>query len=369
MTTRWLLLVSLFLPLRGMSQSADDWARLRGYGESIGVEPVCKTPIPDRACLTTYLSEVIWGKPSRRLGYQGVTPQMDSLRLGQLVDRVIAGGNWPPLLDSLESHDPHYRQLKDYCWRCLLDDYVGDSLTIEQIKASLNTYRWLNRFPADKRVIVNLPSATLRVVDRQGETKLNSRVIVGKRNTPTPVFTARITDLVTYPYWNVPRSITEKELIPKIKRNPAILDDMNMQVIDSQGQVVDPTSINWTALTPKTFPYRLRQSTGCDNALGLMKFNLGSPYDIYLHDTNARHLFKNENRWLSHGCVRVEKPVELANELLGSNRFTPAYLNSCLKAKTPQTIRLPRPVPVFIIYNILDIDEAGAVRVYRDVYR
>ena len=84
--------------------------------------------------------------------------------------------------------------------RCLVDDHMADSLTIKQVQETLNTYRWLNRFPAGKRVVVNIPSATLRVVDRQGSTLLNSRVVVGKRTTPTPLFTASIPGLVTYPY-------------------------------------------------------------------------------------------------------------------------------------------------------------------------
>jgi murein L,D-transpeptidase YcbB/YkuD len=295
--------------------------------------------------------------------------RIDTNRLNRLVTLFRAGGDWCSLLDSLESHDRRYRQLKDYCWRCLIDDYMDDSLTVEQIQASLNTYRWLNRFPADKRVIVNIPAATLRVVDRQGQTLVSSRVIVGKPSTPTPYMTASVTDVVMYPYWNVPRSIAVKELLPKIKKNPvAMLDAMKLQVIDKNGRVVDVSTIDWT-VSVRAFPYRLRQSTGCDNALGVIKFNINSPYDIYLHDTNQRELFKQGNRWLSHGCIRVEKPVELANALLGYARFSPTYMTSCAKEATPQTIRLPKAVPVLVIYNILDIDDDGAVRVYKDVYR
>ena len=253
--------------------------------------------------------------------------------------------------------------------RCLVDDYMGDSLTIEQVQETLNTYRWLNRFPAQTRVIVNIPSATLRVSNSQGKTVFSSRVVVGKPSTPTPLFTAYIPSVVIYPYWNVPRSIMVNELLPRIRKNPAAtLAAMNLQVIKSNGQEVDPKTINWAAPT-KAFPYRLRQSTGCDNALGVLKFNVNSPYDIYLHDTNARQAFAKENRQLSHGCIRVEKPDQLANVLLGYDRFDADYLLSCAKNASPKTVLLPRKIPVIILYNVLDIDEAGAIQVYRDRYR
>lgn len=352
------------LPFLTTAQTPDDWIRLRQYARDIGVNSLCATP--DSACVAGYFTQIIYGKASRRISYQGLHEQIDTDRLRQLTRQFLTGADWCPLLDSLESHDRAYRQLKDYCMRCLVDDYLADSLTIEHVRATLNTYRWLNRFPADKRVVVNIPSASLRVVDRQGVTVLSSRVIVGKASTPTPCFTAQITDLVTYPYWNVPRSITISELLPKIRKNPAVvLADMNLQVIDTKGRLVAPDSVNWLA---SSFPYRLRQSTGCDNALGVLKFVVNSPYDIYLHDTNQRHLFTSANRALSHGCIRVEKPVDLANQLMGYPRFDSSFLTSCQKQVSPKTLHLPKPIPVIITYNLLDIDETGTIVVFRDVY-
>ncbi len=270
------------------AQTDDDWTRLRQYASKIGVDSLCSQP--DKACLTRYFTEVVYGRTPRRMGFQGIAERIDTSRINRLTQQFLAGADWAPLLDSLESHDQRYRQLKDYCMQCLVDDYLADSLTILQVQETLNTYRWLNRYQVDKCVIVNLPSATLRLVDRQGSLLLSSRVIVGKPNTPTPSFTASISSLVLYPYRNVPHSIMTKELLPKIRKNPAAtLEAMKLQVIDTKGQEVDPASINW-AVAAKAFPYRLRQSTGCDNALGLLKFNANNPYDVYLHDTNARQL-------------------------------------------------------------------------------
>ncbi|GAB3576364.1 hypothetical protein GCM10027578_42170 [Spirosoma luteolum] len=351
----------------GLAQSTDDWNRLRNYGQSIGVART-DTTLPDSAGLAQFVTEIVYGHVPRQMQYQGVAAPLDTTRLTRLIRQFSAGADWCPLLDSLESHDQQYLRLKAYCMRCLVDDYMADALTIEQVQETLNTYRWINRFRSTTRILINIPSATLRVVDRRGHTLLTSRVILGKPDTPTPSFTAWVPSLVTYPYWHVPRSIMLRELLPVIRQAPAErLAAMKLQVIDTQGRPIDPATINWAAPLA-AFPYRLRQSTGCDNALGLLKINVTSPYAIYLHDTNARHLFRQANRFLSHGCVRVEKPAELANLLLGRPHFRPDYLTRCAVRATPQTIQFPAPVPVLVTYSVLDIDEAGAIQVYRDVY-
>ena len=355
-----------------VAQQPDDWNRLRYYAHSIGVDSLCARP--DAVCLNQYFTQIVYGHLPRRMGYQGVPEQLDTARIARLTRQFLAGAtergpDWCSLLDSMESHDRNYLALKAYCMRCLVDDYMADSLTIEQVQETLNTYRWLNRFVADKRIVINLPGASLRLIDRRGNTLLSSRVVVGKPETPTPNFTAYVPSLVMYPYWNVPRSIMVKELLPKIRKNPVVaLDLLNMQIVDARGQEVDPTKVDWAA-PAKAFPYRLRQSTGCGNALGVLKFNVTDPYDIYLHDTNVRRLFKAEDRFLSHGCIRVEKPAELANLLLGRTRFGADYLNNCPVDASPKTLPLPQAVPVLITYNVLDMDDAGAIRVYKDVYR
>ena len=348
------------------AQTAEAWNRLRNYGEVIGVDSIlCATP--DTSCLNRFFTEVVYGHTPRRMGYQGVPEKIDSARIARLTRQFSAGADWRPLLDSLESKDANYWLLKEYCKRCLVDDYMAFELTIEQVYETMNTYRWINRFASDKYVIVNVPSATLRVVDDHGATLLHSRVVVGKYSTKTPSFAALIPSLVLYPYWNVPRSITVRELLPKIRRNPApVLDAMNLQIIDSKGRAVNPASVDWTT---KAFPYRLRQSTGCDNALGLLKFQVTGPYAIFLHDTNNRSVFARESRFLSHGCIRVEKPVELANILLGYNRFKDDYMDTCPVDARPQSLLLPKVVPVLVVYNVIDIDQAGVLRVYQDTYR
>ncbi|CCH01782.1 ErfK/YbiS/YcfS/YnhG family protein [Fibrella aestuarina BUZ 2] len=358
----FLLLLTVF---PAVAQTPGDWVRLRQYAHSIGVDSLCAQP--DAACLTRYFTQLVYGRTPRRMGYQGVAEQLDTVRLHRLTRLFLAGGDWCPLLDSLEPHDRRYRQLTAYCLRCLIDDYLGDSLTIGQVHETLNTYRWLNRFPVAQRVVVNIPSATLRLIDGRGDTQFSSRVVVGKPSTPTPVFAAYIPSLVMYPYWTIPRSILA-EYLPKIRKNPtAALNQFGLQVLDNKGQLLDPSRVDWT-VSASAFPYRLRQSTGCDNALGLLKFSINSPYDVYLHDTNVRRAFSLENRFLSHGCIRVERPADLANRLLGRAQFSADYLTRCPINASPKTIVLPRPIPVITTYNVLDLDDDGAIRVYPDRY-
>lgn len=301
------------------------------------------------------------------MGYQGAPARIDSARIQKLTQLFLAGRDWRPILDSLESKNAQYRWLKEYCKPCLVKEYSASGLTLDQVYETLNTYRWINRFSGNKHIVVNIPSTRLRVEDSLGATLLECRVVAGKPSTKTPTFAALVPGLVLYPYWNVPRSITVNELLPKIRRNPtSVLESMNLQLVDGKGRIVDPTSVDWST---KAFPYRLRQSTGCDNALGLIKFEVSSPDAIYLHDTNNRTVFERDNRFLSHGCIRVEKPTELANILLGYARFEPSYLETCPIDAKPQSLLLPVPIPVLVVYNILDFDEVGVLQVYKDSYR
>jgi hypothetical protein len=361
------LIVPLLLSLVSVrAQTSEAWASLYNYGKSIGIDSTL-CALPDSSCLNRYFMEVLYGHVPRGMAYQGVPEHIDSVRIHRLKHLVMTGGSWRPLLDSLESKDAGYRWMKAYCKPCLVAEYSASGLTLDQVYETLNIYRWINRFSSSKHIVVNIPSARLRVMDSLGTTLLDSRVVVGKPSTKTPAFAALIPGLVLYPYWNVPPSITVNELLPKIRRNPtSVLEAMNLQIIDGKGKIVNPSSVDWSQ---KAFPYRLRQSTGCDNALGLMKFEVSSPYAIYLHDTNNRSVFGRENRFLSHGCIRVEKPVELANVLLGFTRFEPSYMETCPIDAKPQFLSLPRPVPVLMVYSLLDFDEVGVLQVFNDIYR
>ena len=114
---------------------------------------------------------------------------------------------------------------------------------------------------------------------------------------------------------------------------------MNIQLIDSKGRIVDPGKLNWRNYNKAYFPFRMRQSTGCDNSLGVIKFDLTSPYSVYLHDTNNKVVFLSSSRYYSHGCIRVEEPIELANYLL-QKKIDSKFLEACLKEQAPVPVNL-----------------------------
>ncbi|MGZ8559469.1 MAG: L,D-transpeptidase family protein, partial [Chitinophagaceae bacterium] len=195
------------------------------------------------------------------------------------------------------------------------------SARLRQMNLSVNYYRWLHCLVQNQSVIVvNIPATYLKVY-RNNEVILEMRMIVGKKSTPTPTLASTVNEVILYPYWHVPFSIATKELLPAIKRNPGYIDAGNYQVLDLGGKIVDPYKVSWHSLSAKYFPYIIRQSTGCDNALGLLKLNFFNPFGVYLHDTPTKSLFMLNKRYFSHGCMRMEKPMELGHLVLTNNRI------------------------------------------------
>lgn len=241
---------------------------------------------------------------------------------------------------------------------------------IGELKFALNTLRWLNCIKsAGSVIVVNIPSANLLVYEN-GKVILGSRIIVGKQTTRTPTLTSKVTEVVLYPYWNVPKNIATKELLPLIKKNPGYLDRNGFQVLNEHGKVVNPANVNWHELSPGYFPYVLRQSTGCDNSLGLVKLNFYNPYNVYLHDTPWKILFGSNKRYYSHGCMRVDRAMELAHLLLKGNTIAVDTLEDkgCLRNQRPVIVPTSSQIPVFVLYNTAWIDSSGAVSFNEDIY-
>ena len=242
---------------------------------------------------------------------------------------------------------------------------------IRQLLATLNLIRWLNEIKNnDNVVLLNIPSASLFTYSK-GEKILDSRVIVGKPSTPTPRLTSKITEVILYPYWNVPNKIATRELLPNIKRNIGFLGQNNFQVLNKQWKIVDPYKINWSSLSPSYFPYLIRQSTGCDNSLGIVKLNFYNPFSVYLHDTPGKGLFFLNKRYFSHGCMRVEKAIDLAR-LIAKHQV--AVINQmedegCLKNQQPVILKADNPMNLFVIYSVAWYDVNGNMSFFDDPYK
>jgi len=243
------------------------------------------------------------------------------------------------------------------------------SVRIGELELALNTMKWLGCALSGQAVIViNIPSANLRLFEDM-QPVLYSNIICGKPYTPTSTLSAPVTEVILYPYWNVPYNIATKELLPHIKKSRSYLDANNLQVINSAGNVVNPYSINWSALSRSNFPYRLRQGTGCDNSLGIVKLNFNNPFTIYMHDTPAKSLFGRRKRFFSHGCMRVEKAMELARHMLtDTGPIDDIEAKGCVEYQSPVIIPVQKKAAVFVLYNTAWTDEAGEVHFYGDVY-
>ena len=301
----------------------------------------------------------------QQISYDGVTrafeEQEDSLLAAQLA-RVETPDQLRELARTMAPRNAAYDTLQKALAVSL---EAGDSARARQLRISLNIYRWILHHPFPRYIVVNIAAATLRYYEAD-TVRLDMRVVVGKPSTRTPRFAAWCDNVVLYPYWNVPRKIAVNEFLPIFQRAPGMVDVMNMQLLDNKGKIVDPFAIQWGRWNKQTFPYAMRQSTGCDNALGVLKFNMDSPYDIYMHDTNLKAAFLLSRRYLSHGCIRLEKPFELGALL--DPRLDTSLLAAGLKDQRPQTLRIEQPVPVFVIYLTADVAADSTLAFHRDIY-
>ena len=175
--------------------------------------------------------------------------------------------------------------------------------------------------------------------------------------------------LLLNPTWTVPPSILAHDILPAVRRDRSYLQKRNLKVIDRSGRVVDPSTVNWARYQAQNFPYQLRQDPGPNNALGRIKFMFPNPHLVYLHDTPSRELFDRPERAFSSGCIRVENPFELAELLLNDpiNWSRNALLEAAASNVT-QTVFLPVPIPVLLLYWTVDVSQEGIVTFKPDMY-
>jgi murein L,D-transpeptidase YcbB/YkuD len=235
---------------------------------------------------------------------------------------------------------------------------------LRQIVLNLERWRWQDRPVTGRHVLVNIPTFELHAYDG-GALALSMRVITGKADTPTPVFDQPMTSVVFSPYWNVPTNIALDETLPAVRRDRGHLRRANLEVLRGD-EVVDPARIDWKRASDISF----RQRPGPGNSLGLVKFNIANPFNVYLHDTPNDSLFRSARRTMSHGCVRLEKPEALARWVLaGMPGWTPARIAAAMRAGRESAVRLADPIPVSIGYFTAWVDPDGAVQFRPDVYR
>lgn len=246
---------------------------------------------------------------------------------------------------------------------------AGPEQHLKQVIVNLERLRWMNYELGARHIYVNIPDYTASVVDN-GASTLSFRVVVGTGRNQTAEFSDTMTHMITNPSWNVPTSISSKEYLPKLLRDPTVLQRSNIEMrVRGSGQIVDSTMIDYSAYSTGYFPFVLRQRPGGGNALGRVKFMFPNKFNIYLHDTPSRSLFARDARAYSHGCVRVENPFDLAYELLSVQETDPqTAFDTILSTRRETRIDLETAIPVHIVYRTAWADSEGVMQYRADVY-
>lgn len=239
-----------------------------------------------------------------------------------------------------------------------------------KIIVNMERWRWLPRKMGKRHVLVN-QAAFLMFIRNNGKIEDKRRVVVGKPYHKTPMFSHAITYAEFNPTWTVSRSIAGEEFLPKLRRNSRYLSKRDYKIYaswDKDAEELDVKKVNWSKVSKKDFPYRIVQSPGKKNALGKVKFMFPNRFKIYLHDTPSKRLFKNSSRAYSHGCIRIQKPLEFALKLFKS-RLSQSKIDKLLEKEGTTKVKIGRSVPIHLTYFTLWIDEKGKMKSYRDIYK
>ncbi len=243
---------------------------------------------------------------------------------------------------------------------------------IEQIRLNLDRIKWLHERNAKRHIIINIPAFTL-FFEEDSALRLQMKVITGTRKNPTPVFSNTVQTIVLNPHWNVPKSIIQKEMIPKIFKDPHAMKKEKIEIYTGWGedaQKVNASSVNWGQYRySNTVPYRFAQTPGYHNALGKVKFLFPNQFSVYMHDTPTKNLFEHSVRAFSHGCIRLGKPIELLETFSTFNDtidFEKAQER--LKGKRKEFLSLTQKVPVDVVYLTAYVDYDGVLQFRDDIY-
>jgi murein L,D-transpeptidase YcbB/YkuD len=253
----------------------------------------------------------------------------------------------------------------------LADLNVPLSRRVRQMQLTLERWRWLPDAYQKAPIVANIPEFRLRAYDKDFNIGVTMNVVVGKSyGHHTPVFSENMKYVVFRPYWEVPPSIIRAEIIPHILRDPNYLSQKGFEVVDSRRKVVTDGAVSSDVLSQlRAGKLFVRQKPGPKNSLGLVKFLFPNTYNVYMHDTPATEFFARSRRDFSHGCIRLEKPADLAAWVLRDNPgWTADRIHAAMNGSEPQQVNLAHPIPVLIVYATVIVLEDGLVHFYDDIY-
>ena len=242
---------------------------------------------------------------------------------------------------------------------------------LAQIRANLERWRWVTQDLGERYILVNVAGFNVEVVEA-GRGVLTMPAIVGRAYRQTPEFSGRMTYIEVNPTWNVPPKLAREDILPKAKKDPAYLKKMGFRVLENWtdgAAEIDPEAVDWSQVEAASLTYRFRQDPGPHNSLGRIKFMFPNKFDVYLHDTPERGLFKRAARDFSSGCIRVEKPLELAAYILRDDpEWSRERLLAAIEAQETRVVSLREPLNVHLLYWTAWLAEDGRAQFRQDIY-
>ena len=319
-------------------------------------------------------------------GQHALKPGMTDKRVPALRARLaeldftvpeVAAGASPELYDEpLVAVVKAYQEMKGLT----VDGVIGAKTTqslnttlderIEQIVANLERRRWLPADLGSRYVFVNAGDYSMVFVD-DGKPVFQSLVIVGTPKDPTPEIQSTMRGFQTNPYWTVPQSISGEEYLPMLRRDPNALQAAGFKIFENWNDdtELDPASVDWSSVHPKSFPYRIRQNPGAGNALGYIFFPFPNKYGIYMHDTASRWLFTEGSRNFSHGCIRLQNPLDFAEKAFGGRGgFSKERVRQVIDAGQQAHYSFPEPITLYVTYRTVSATADGVPTCRDDVY-
>jgi murein L,D-transpeptidase YcbB/YkuD len=318
---------------------------------------------------THFFNDLAYGNKPPSLDYRGAKFDLIAYNVPALIQSYLQSNQLGQLVQVLNQSNIEVKTILDSLNK-LQKSTNKNQAKINLLMRAANDYRWLNAVRSKQRIVlVNIPSAQLKVYEGP-KTTLQMKIILGKESTPTKTLSTYIHQVTINPYWTVPKSIIVNEMVPKIQKDIQYLSNNRFAVLNDNYKVMDPQKINWDSIDLVNFPYIIRQATGCENALGLLKLEFENPFSIYLHDTPEKQLFKNKNRFLSHGCMRMEKPIEMGRLLLANNlkAIDTLDLTKCDLNLQPIFIPVTIKTPLIVWYSQVDFDSNNNLLFYKNVY-
>jgi len=303
-----------------------------------------------------------------------------------LCERLIAAGDLNARYGA--DHDEYENTIKEAVRRfqhrhgLKVDGIVGPATLktmnvpveerIRQIALNLKRYRWVHQDLGKRYIFINIANYELSAVEND-KTVLAMRVVVGKIERPTPVFSDTMTYLVFNPYWYIPNTIATEDLFPLVQQDPTLLAKKNIKIIQGIGKKameLDPLNIEMIKANFSNYTFKFRQDPGPQNPLGKVKFMLPNKFGVYIHDTTSRQIFLKNKRTFSSGCIRIENPLGLAEFVLrGDQKWDRHQITVAIEKGERQKVALPQPIPVHIVYLTAWADENGTVQFRNDIYQ